>query len=73
MQEAYRKEIIKPAAGSREWMVTGFRLALPGGGIAIAMGWNYDATPKPPLQGVPVSLKQMTQNKNIDRIKHGIN
>jgi hypothetical protein len=33
-------------AGSREWIVAGFLLAILGGWIAIGMGWNYYANTK---------------------------
>jgi hypothetical protein len=45
-QEAHREEIRKPVAGSRGWIIAGFLLALLGGWIAIAMGWNYYANTK---------------------------
>jgi lipopolysaccharide export system protein LptC len=51
MKEAHRKEIVKPVAGNRVWIITGFLLAILGGWIAIALGWNYYANTKTDLSG----------------------
>ena len=51
LKEAHRKEIIRPVAGNRVWIVTGFLLAILGGWIAIALGWNYYANTKTDLTG----------------------